>query len=97
MRDFKRIRKLDLLLAKITLEEMGVPARVDLRRTRNTCAGRSPGNTLLPFASSDSETASPSFKEVLSDGNAICPGNLADIFKFVDEIDFESSEASKTY
>ena len=95
MRDYNKIRKLDILLAKIVIEEMGVPARQDLRRTRNTGATTSPGNTLLPFASSDSEGASPSFKGVLSGGNAIRPGSLADIFKAVEEIEvFGSSEAS---
>ena len=80
------------------MEEMGVPARQDLRRIRNTGTKTSPGNTLLPFASSESETASPSFKEVLSGGNAHLSGNLADIFKAVEEIEvFGSSEASKTY
>ena len=97
MRDFNKIRKLDILLAKIVIEEVGVPARQDLRRTRNT-GRKTHHDTLLPVASSDSETASPSFKEVLSGGNAICPGNLADIFKAVEEVEvFGSSEASKTY
>ena len=84
MRDANKINKLDLLLAKISIEEKSVGPRADRR------SAESRNSRMLPLAS-DSQTS--------NDSDAAPIQNLADIFAAADaieEVAMENQKASET-
>ena len=88
MRDQQKIHKLDLLLAKIVIEERGMPARPDLRRQPNLRIRNSP--TVLPLAGTESTTDSDS--QQTESGM-----DFKSIFQMADSIEeIELQKASKT-
>ena len=91
MRDQQKIHKLDLLLAKIVIEERGMPARPDLRRQPNSHL-RSIRNspTVLPLAGTEPTTDSDS--QQTESGM-----DFKSIFQMADSIEeIELQKASKT-
>ena len=88
MRDQKKIHKLDILLAKIVIEERGMPARPDLRRQPNLRIRNCP--TVLPLAGPEPTTDSDS--QQTESGM-----DFKSIFQMADSIEeIELQKASKT-
>ena len=89
MRDQQKIHKLDLLLAKIVIEERGMPARPDYRRQPHLRSIRN-SPTVLPLAGTEPTTDSDS--QQTESGM-----DFKSIFQMADSIEeIELQKASKT-